>query len=204
MTSFAQLLQRKANEKLNHKEEQFLNQILIAADNMSRFIDGLLTYGKVNNQALEILPIQPIRIIEKTVNALESLIREKKASISYENLGYKILADPFKLQQLYQNLIQNALKYNKEGVAPEIQISAKDNPMEWEFVVKDNGIGISTEMKDNIFALFYKHHPLDNQQGTGIGLSVCKKIVEQHKGRIWVESIEGIGSEFHFTITKDL
>lgn len=203
MTGFAQLLQRKANEKLNQKEEQFLNQILSAADDMAQFIDGLLTYGKVNNQALEILPIQPIRIIEKTIKALESLIQEKKASITYENLSHTILADPFKLQQLYQNLIQNALKYNRQKVTPNIQISAIEHPFEWEFVVKDNGIGISSEMKNNIFALFYKHHPLDIHQGTGIGLSICKKIVEQHKGRIWVESIEGIGSEFHFTIAKN-
>jgi PAS domain S-box-containing protein len=204
MTGFAQLLERKASEKLDKEEERFLSQILTAADDMAKFIDGLLTYGKVNNQALEILPIQPIRIVEKTVNSLESLIQEKKATISYDNLDHKILADPFKLQQLYQNLIQNALKYNKQDVAPQIQISAKENPNEWEFIVKDNGIGIPSEMKDNIFALFYKHHTLDNHQGTGIGLSVCKKIVEQHKGRIWVESIEGVGSEFHFTIAKDL
>ncbi len=204
ITGFAQLLQRKAKDKLNPEEERYLGLIQSSVGDMASFIDGLLTYGKVNKQQLEIMPHQPKTIIEKTIGNLQGIIEEKQATIRYENLDMVLKADPFKLQQVFQNLIQNAIKYSKEDVPPVIFIAASEKDNVWEFKVEDNGLGLPDKLKTNIFSLFYKHHNEKSQDSSGIGLSICKKIAEQHGGRIWVESDGENGSTFFFTVSKDL
>ena len=109
-----------------------------------------------------------------------------------------------KLRQLFQNLIANALKFSKSHVRPNIWISAEEQPEHWKFRVRDNGIGINKEFHQRIFLLFQRLHSQDQIEGTGIGLALCKKIIDQHRGKIWVESEEGIGTSFFFTISKEL
>jgi chemotaxis family two-component system sensor kinase Cph1 len=129
-------------------------------------------------------------------------IREEKAFITHDPLP-TILADDSQMIQVLQNLIGNAIKFHGTE-PPMVHISYKDNGTEWRFSVQDNGIGINPEYKDKIFVLFQRLHNRDKYEGTGIGLAICKKIVELHGGKIWFDSRPGSGTTFYFTITKTL
>lgn len=133
---------------------------------------------------------------------LHTAIQESKVEIQKENLpvvnGYTT-----EMKQLFQNLISNAIKFRKNGVLPKIQISSQPVNGGWEFSIKDNGIGIAEEHNERIFVIFQRLHSRSEYEGTGIGLSHCKKIVELHGGRIWVHSKPGEGSAFHFTILEN-
>jgi light-regulated signal transduction histidine kinase (bacteriophytochrome) len=121
--------------------------------------------------------------------------------ITWDNLPV-IKASKTSIRQVFQNLISNAIKYHKKNVAPNIKISAEELPAYWQFSFSDNGIGIDPIFFDKIFILFQRLHHRDEYSGTGIGLAICKKIIEAHKGQIWVDSEPGKGSTFYFTIQK--
>ena len=132
--------------------------------------------------------------------ALNRIIEESQAKINVSFLP-KVCGNESQLLQLFQNLISNAIKYT-DGVTPEIKISWSETQGEWQFCVEDNGIGIDTQSYDKIFIIFQRLHNQKNYTGTGIGLAICKKIIELHGGKIWVESSNGNGSKFYFTISK--
>jgi len=132
---------------------------------------------------------------------LKVTIAEAKATITHDPLP-KIVADETQLIQLFQNLIGNALKFCRKDIAPKIHISATPKDGSWEFFIRDNGIGIAPEHFDRIFQIFQRLHTRENYPGTGIGLAVCKKIVERHNGRIWVESQPDKGATFRFTLPQ--
>jgi light-regulated signal transduction histidine kinase (bacteriophytochrome) len=131
------------------------------------------------------------------------LIRETGAEITYENLPVMQL-NRFSIRQLFQNLIQNAVKYHKPGQKPRIRVTAErpDNTGEWTFAVADNGIGMDQKYEGKIFTIFQRLHSTEEYEGNGVGLAICKKIVEQHKGRIWVKTAIGEGSTFYFTLQE--
>jgi light-regulated signal transduction histidine kinase (bacteriophytochrome) len=131
---------------------------------------------------------------------LESTIKAKKAIIQYDKLP-TIMAEPYQLSQLLQNLVDNAMKFVKDK-EPKIEISFQENANDWQFSVKDNGIGIKPEFQEKVFYIFQRLHSEDAYAGTGIGLAICKKVVDLHNGKIWFESEYGFGTTFHFTISK--
>lgn len=132
---------------------------------------------------------------------LQMAIDESRAAINFNGLPC-VMADGLQMRQLFQNLIQNAIKF-RDGKHPLIEISSGKKGNEWLFKVKDNGIGIDPEFKERIFVIFQRLNEREKYPGTGIGLAICKKIVEQHGGRIWVESEPGRGSEFYFTLPAE-
>ena len=165
---------------------------------MQELIDALLQYSRVGSKGQQMAPIHLDGAVDDAVANLRASIEESGARITRDDLP-EVTADRGQLAQLFQNLIGNALKFRAER-APAVHVGAEQRNGEWLLEVRDNGIGIDPEHRDRIFDIFERLHGRDRYQGTGIGLAICKKIVERHGGRIWVESEAGQGSTFRFTI----
>ena len=200
ISSFTELLTDEYAAKFDNNANTYVRFISQSAMRMRDLITGLLEYSRLGNK----LVLEPTDCNTVLNNALENLhvaIKESGAVIKAENLPV-LKAYPIELELLFQNLIGNAIKFRKKEVIPEINIKAKKREHDWEFSFADNGIGIDQKHFEKIFLLFQRLHSRDNYKGSGIGLSHCKKIVELHKGRIWVESKPGEGSVFSFTIPE--
>jgi len=204
IVSFSQLLKRKAEDKLDQDETEYLDFIITASKNMTVLIGDLLSYALVNSKkpAFESISLMPF--FEVLLLQMRVTIQEKRATIVYNSLPEKIYGNTAQITQLFQNLISNGIKFSRLNMPPIITICAEEKEYHWQFSVSDNGIGISPEYHEKIFLLFRRLHTRETYQGSGIGLSTCKKIVEQHQGKIWLESQEGQGTTFHFTICKSL
>jgi light-regulated signal transduction histidine kinase (bacteriophytochrome) len=166
---------------------------------MYDLINGLLAYSRVQTKGKEFKLIKMADIFEKVKRNLGLMISEKNAVITRRNLPV-VFADESQMIQLIQNLIENGIKFSREK--PRIHFESKDNDDNFLFSVKDNGIGIEPQYFDKIFKIFQRLLPREDYEGTGIGLAICRRIVERHNGRIWVESKPGKGSVFYFTIPK--
>ena len=204
LISFSQLLEKNLAGKLDERAREYLHFIKSASSNMNQLINDLLMYSRVNNARVKIEEVDLRRLLEELTAEMQTSIDEKFARIEISALPPVLCGDPTKLRQLFQNLLTNALKFSKSNVRPHIRISAEERPASWRFTVRDNGIGINKEFHQRIFLLFKRLHSQEEIEGTGIGLALCKKIVDQHQGNIWVESEEGIGTSFLFTISKKL
>ncbi|MGE5401553.1 MAG: PAS domain S-box protein, partial [Ignavibacteriales bacterium] len=189
VSNFAKLLSRRYKDKLDERANEYIEFMVDGSKRMQSLISDLLMYARVTTKAQPMVPVDLNKIMEDVLKDLKITILEKKARIGYEELP-EINADPVQIRQLFQNLITNAIKFKAED-DPEIQIQAEMKQKEWLFSVKDNGIGISPEYYERIFVIFQRLHEREKYSGTGIGLALCKKIVEYHGGRIWVESAEG-------------
>ena len=161
-------------------------------------ISGLLEFSRAGHNAQSMSTVDCNAALQEVLASLAAKIEQTNARISSGPLP-TLRAWPGRLNQLVQNLIGNALKYAKPGLAPQIRISAEVHGDCWRFTVKDNGIGFDMKDADKIFGVFKRLHASESE-GLGIGLSICKRIVERHGGRIWVESEPGEGTSFHFTI----
>jgi signal transduction histidine kinase len=198
---FTQLLERKYGAQLG-EGKSLLNFVTNAASRMSRLIEDLLRYARVSSEMPTIPePIDATLPLQEAIENLQGVAEESGATITREAMPW-VAADKTSLVQIFQNLIGNAIHYRGTS-APRIHLSAKELDREWLFSCKDNGIGIPVEYQATIFAPFKRLHGVD-RPGSGIGLAVCKKLVERHNGTIWVESVEGQGSTFSFTIPKAL
>jgi PAS domain S-box-containing protein len=198
ITSFAQLLAKRCEGKLDADADEFLRFIISGANRMDSLITALLTYSRVVN--LEPVPFVSVDIqstLDWVMMNLQTLIEENKATITHDALP-SVMGDRLQLVQLWQNLLGNAIQFRSEK-PPQIHISAQHTDGEWLFGVRDNGIGIDPRHAERIFRVFKRLHGRDIP-GAGIGLAICKRIVEKHGGRIWVESKPGEGSTFYFTI----
>ncbi len=204
ITSFTQLLERRLKGKLSEEEREFMGFITSSAINMQRLINDLLSYSRVNTTEIELIKINPEKLLSQLIRELAKSIEEKQADIIIQNLPDSILADQTKIRQVFQNLIANALKFSAEGVKPVVTINCKEQEDQWLFSVQDNGIGIEPEFQDKIFLLFKRLHTNTEYEGTGIGLAMVKKIIDQHQGQIGLDSTPGKGSTFWFTIKKSL
>jgi signal transduction histidine kinase len=202
ITSYVQLLARRYKGQLDLTADEFINFAVEGAERMRILINDLLTYSRVTTHGKPFAPTDCTTILDHALTNLEVAIEENGAVISHDDLP-TVMADATQMTRLLQNLIGNAIKFHQVGIKPQIHISAERAGAEWTFSVRDNGIGIAPEYFDDIFMIFQRLHSREEYAGTGIGLAVCKKIVERHGGRIWVESEPGKGSTFHFTIPAD-
>ena len=164
---------------------------------METLIKDLLAYARVGTRGVELVPTDAGAALRQALDNLHATIQEAGAEITYGELP-TVRADATQLAQLFQNLIGNAMKFHGEA-PPKIHVDACRNEDHWPFSVRDNGIGIDTQYQDHIFEMFRRLHARTEYPGTGIGLAICKKIVERHGGRIWVESEPGQGATFSFT-----
>ncbi len=198
VASYTQLLEKRYKDTLDEDAKEFIRYASAGATRMQKMINGLLTYSRVQTRGKEPELVEAEKALEEAMSNLTFLINENNAKVTYESLP-GVYADKDQLVRLFQNLLDNAIEYRSEET-PKIQINAERQEDEWEFSVKDNGIGINPKYTDKIFQIYKRLHTRDKHDKTGIGLAICKRIVERHGGRIWVESEEGKGSTFYFTI----
>ena len=202
--SFAQLLQRRCATQLTGEAQEYLQFITDGVGRMQTLINDLLAYSRVSSQGGAFAPADCNQILAMVLENLRATIESQQAEVTSEGPLPIVVGDATQLGQVFQNLIVNAIKFRKPGGAPSprVNVSAKEHPGEWVFAVRDNGIGIAREYFERIFIIFQRLHTIEEYGGTGIGLAICKKIVERHGGRIWVESVVGEGSTFYFSIPK--
>ncbi len=201
VTSFLSQLQKKYEGQLDDKAQQYIHFATDGAVRMRQIILDLLEYSRVGRMDYRLEEIDLNELISGITGLYKTLIEETNAVINYGELP-TIEAAKTPLQRVLSNLISNAFKYHRKNVPPVIDIKVLEHKSSWEFIIADNGIGIRTQFFDKIFTIFQRLHARDEYSGTGIGLAICKKIVENHGGEIWLTSEEGKGSTFHFTIQK--
>jgi PAS domain S-box-containing protein len=199
VASYIQILQRRYKGQLSQEADEFINYAVDGVVRMKTLINDLLIYSRVNTKEAPLEDVDCNAVIEQTLTTLQTSIDESKAVINYDQLPV-VKANQLHLSQLFQNLISNAIKFKKPDEAPVVKISAKHAGDEWLFTVQDNGIGIDKEFSDKIFVIFQRLHNSSEYPGTGIGLAICKRIIEKLGGHLWVESEPGKGSTFSFTI----
>ncbi len=202
ITSFLQLFKKKYEAQIDETAEQYIHFAVDGAERMRKLIMDLLEYSRVGSNKDDLSEIDTNELLKEVVNVFLARIDEMKATIEVDPLP-DIRANKTQLFQLFQNLIGNALKYHT-GDSPHIHIEGKEEAGYYQFSVRDNGIGIKPIFFEKIFVLFQRLHHKNEYSGTGIGLAICKKIVDRHDGKIWVESEPGKGSCFYFTISKSI
>ncbi len=202
VSSFSFLLKQAAYEKLDDKSKGYLDIVLRSSNNMQFLIDDLLAFSRVGTQQVKKKEINLGPMLKRILLDLSTNISESNAQINIDKMPASIFADESMMIQLFQNLINNGLKFQKKDISPIVNISAQETKTHWVFKINDNGIGIKEENLAKIFGIFEKLHSNDLYEGTGLGLSICKKIIEIHNGTIEVDSVLGDGSTFIFSIEK--
>lgn len=200
VSSFLQLLQKKYAGELDESATQYITYAVDGADRMKRLIHDLLEYSRVGTSQEKLAKTSMEKVTSQVLEIFAGKIKERGARVIVHPMP-EIKVNCTQVTQLMQNLVGNALKYNTAAV-PEIEIGCEEKQDSWQFFIKDNGIGIDPKFYNKIFIIFQRLHNKNQFSGTGIGLAICKKIVERHGGNIWVESTPGAGSTFFFTIQK--
>ncbi|WNG33034.1 PAS domain-containing protein [Archangium violaceum] len=199
VASYVQLLSRRYKGKLDADADEFIRYAVDGATRMQALINDLLAYSRVGTRGKELVPVPLEKSLERALSHLRLTLQESGAELKVEPLPW-VMGDETQLVQLLQNLVGNAIKFRGEH-SPRIRVSTTREADTVTVAVEDNGIGIEPQYYERIFAIFQRLHAKEEYPGTGIGLSICKKIVERHGGRIWVESTPGQGSTFRFTLT---
>ncbi len=199
IVGFTQLLQRRATANTDPEIKEFLGNIIDSAQRMNTLVHGLLDYSRVSATGRVFHETNTNLILEKVANDLKATIEESEAKIVLQKLP-EIKCDELQVRQLFQNLISNAIKFSKKTEKPVVEISATQQPNKIIFKIQDNGIGMDMKYAEKVFQIFSRLHTADKYQGSGIGLAVCKKIVERHGGEIWLESELGKGTTIYFSI----
>jgi light-regulated signal transduction histidine kinase (bacteriophytochrome) len=200
IAGLVQLLQIRYKGQLDSRADEYIDHIVDGAQRMQTLINDLLAYSRIGRRTETIQSIEAGTALKAALKNLNAAILEVGAKITSEDLP-KVKADMTQLVQVFQNLIGNAMKFRREH-SPEIHIQVTDAGDFWQFSVQDNGIGIESQYFERIFQVFQRLHTRREYRGTGIGLAICKKIIERHGGCIWVESTAGQGSTFYFTLPK--
>ena len=200
VASYTQLLAERYEGQLDEKAKKYIAYVVEGAVRMQRLVNDLLAYSRVGTRGNPIEPTDAGRVLGQAIGDLATAIEESRAIVTNEDLPM-VRADASQLVQVFQNLLANAIKFRGEDF-PRVHVSARDEGCEWVFSVRDNGIGIDRQYAERIFVIFQRLHTRQEYPGTGIGLAVCKRIVERHGGKIWVESEPGKGSTFSFTVPK--
>jgi PAS domain S-box-containing protein len=200
VSSFTGLLAKQYENKLDERAQEYIFFAKEGARRMYDLLDGLLEYSRIHTQGKEFTGVDLNLVMDSVLKNLSLIIKEKDAVITIENLPV-VFADESQMILLFQNLISNGIKFN--AGTPEIKISAKSENQHFVFSIMDNGMGIDSQYFDKIFLIFQRLMPRAQYEGTGIGLAICKRIIERHEGKIWIESNPGHGSTFFFTIPKN-
>lgn len=198
VASFTQLLARRYDDKLDTEGREFVHFAVDGATRMQVLINDLLAYSRVGTRGRPFEQINCNHVLSRVLANLKLAIDESKAVVTHDPLP-NVTADDTQITQVLQNLVANAIKF-RAGKTPEVHISAVRQGNDWHFSVRDNGIGIDPKYFDRIFVIFQRLHNRQEYAGTGIGLALCKKIIERHGGRIWLESEAGKGATFYFTL----
>ncbi len=201
---FLQLLAQRYTGQLDATAHEYITYALDGTRRMQALIKDLLIYSQIGTQAVEHERTNCIVILEETLADLHLIIEENHAVVTHTPLPI-VMANPTQLRQVFQNLLSNALKFRREDpprvhVSAEKQSSPQTNAPEWVFAISDNGIGIEPEYFERIFVIFQRLHSQEAYPGTGIGLAICKRIVERHDGRLWVTSEPNVGTTFYFSL----
>lgn len=200
VNGFCGLLKEKYAEQLDETANNYIGRAVAGAKRMHELLDGLLTYSRVQSRANEPEKTDCMDVLKRAMANLQMDISESEALITHDELP-TVEFDSTQMEQLLQNLIGNAVKFRGECPV-KIHVSADNGEREWVISVRDNGIGIDPGQSERVFGVFQRLHTAEKYPGTGIGLAVCKRIVERHGGRIWLESQLGSGCAFHFTVPR--
>lgn len=201
VSNFSQLMEEEGRDKLDDDMKEYLGFIRKSSARMQDMIQDLLDYSRASQATQQFENVNARQVVTEVIETLELNIQNAHATVTYDDLPI-VYVTRVRFLRLLQNLVGNAIKYSKPGVPPEIHIVAEDMGDEWLFTVSDNGIGVKEEYLEQIFILFKRLHSAAEYEGTGIGLAVCKKIVEGFGGRIWATSTYGQGTDMHFTVPK--
>ncbi len=199
VVSFSQLLERRYRGKLDGEADEYIDFIVDGGVRMQQLIRDLLQFSRLETASGAFAPTDAARAAADALVLFNGQLREVGGSVTVGPLP-TVMADPAQLEQVFSNLIGNAIKYRRPDVPPEVRVSAERDGRFWRFAVADNGIGIEAEYYDRIFEMFRRLHTHDKYGGTGIGLAVVKRIIERHGGAVRVESRPGEGSTFFFTL----
>lgn len=198
VASYLQLLARRYQGRLDAEADEFIRIAVDSAHRMKALIDSLLEYSRAGGKQQDFQTCNCTFLLMEVLTSLRLIIEENGGVVVHEPLP-TLMVDGAQLRQVFQNLIGNAIKFRKSA-CPIVHVTAGRQEESWVFCVRDNGIGVDMKFADRIFSAFQRLHTAKEYPGTGIGLAICKKIVERHGGRIWVESVPGQGSAFYFTL----
>jgi len=199
IASYAELLSRRYKGHIDDKADKFLGYIIEGTGRLQDMIRGILAYARVDTQGKVLQPVNLEKVLLWAMQNLSHAIKQHQAVITHDPLP-EVLGDDIQLGQVFQNLIGNAIKYRQPTVTPLIHISAERHDQQWQFAVRDNGIGIEEKFLERVFEIFQRVHDNKYAKGNGIGLTITKKIIERHGGTIWLESQVGAGSTFNFSL----
>ena len=200
VSTYVQILADRYRSRLDSQADEFINYAVDGATRMQELIRDLLNYSRVQTKEQVLTETNCEEVVARVLENLQLSIADSKAVVTTDSLPV-VMGDAPQLQQVFQNLLSNALKFCGPK-PPQIQIAAQQKEEEWVFSVRDNGIGLDPRHAERIFVIFQRLHTRREYPGTGIGLAICKRIVERHDGRIWVESEPGKGATFYFTLPK--
>jgi PAS domain S-box-containing protein len=201
VSSYTQLIERRYKDKLDQDANDFIQFAVDGANRMQKLINDLLDYSRISSKGKDYTKIDISQVLGQAISNLQQLIIDNTALITNEDLPV-LIVDESQIIRVFQNLIENAIKFKNKTELPKIHISCKKQHEFYEFAVRDNGIGIEMQYHDKVFTIFQRLHSKEEYSGTGIGLSICKRIVERHGGKIWFESKENEGTTFYFTLKK--
>ncbi|MBI2894787.1 MAG: hypothetical protein HYY06_14630 [Deltaproteobacteria bacterium] len=199
VSAYVQLLERRYEGRLDEQADKYIHYAVDGARRMEALIGALLEYSRAGRGELRAVPVDTARVLEDVLVSLSAAIEESQTVITHERLPV-VRSDEAQLSMVLQNLIANALKFRRPGEPVRVHVSAERRADAWVFAVRDNGIGIDPAYQDRVFVIFQRLHTRAEYPGTGIGLAICKKVVERLGGRIWFESKPGDGTTFFFTL----
>ncbi len=201
VASFTKLLQLRYANKLDDKAKEYIHFAVDGAERMQKMINDLLNFSRINTEESPVEDVDVYVLVSRIIHDQSNAIKEADANIVYGHLPI-IKANSSLIERVFSNLVSNALKYRQANVNPEIVISCENLGQHWQFKIKDNGIGIEQSFHGKVFQIFQRLHTRQEYHGNGIGLAICKRIVEKYDGQIWLESEVGAGTTFYFTIKK--
>jgi len=201
VSSYMQLFEKRYRGLVDEQADKYIRYAVEGAKRMQSLIDGLLEYSRIGRQDEPAATVDTEAALAQALSNLRSALDETQAEVTHEELP-AVTGHGGQIVQVFQNLVGNGLKFRRADRAPRVHVSAAPEEAGWRFAVRDNGIGIDPHYVDRIFVIFQRLHTRAEYPGTGIGLSICRKVIERHGGRIWVDSSPGQGATFLFTLPR--